>query len=81
MFIFMVGLAISMFKYIVVDPEVCGGKPVIRGTRVTVEVILESLANGWSVEETAREFKIPKEAVLEALKYAYRIVREVSVVK
>ena len=70
-----------MFRFIVFDPEVCGGKPVIKGTRVTVEVVLESLAEGWSVEEVAEEFKIPREAVLEALKYALKILRVVSVVK
>ena len=70
-----------MFRFIVFDPEVCGGKPVIKGTRVTVEVVLESLANGWSVEEVAEEFKIPREAVLEVLKYALKILRVVSVVK
>ena len=70
-----------MFRFIVFDPEVCGGKPVIKGTRVTVEVVLESLAEGWSVEEVAEEFKIPKEAVLEALKYALKILKVVSIVK
>jgi len=70
-----------MFRFIVFDPEVCGGKPVIKGTRVTVEVVLESLANGWSVEEVAEEFKIPREAVLEVLKYALKVLRVVSVVK
>ena len=70
-----------MFRFIVFDPEVCGGKPVVKGTRVTVDVVLESLANGWSVEEVAEEFKIPREAVLEALKYALKILRVVSVVK
>ena len=70
-----------MFRFIVFDPEVCGGKPVIKGTRVTVEVVLESLAEGWSVEEVAEEFKIPKEAVLEVLKYALKILRVVSIVK
>lgn len=34
-----------------VDPEVMVGKPVIRGTRVTVESLLRKLAAGWSVEE------------------------------
>mgnify|MGYP000055854323 CR=1 FL=1 len=29
-----------MFRFIVFDPEVCGGKPVVKGTRVTVEVVL-----------------------------------------
>ena len=70
-----------MFRFIVFDPEVCGGKPVIKGTRVTVEVVLESLAEGWSVEEVAGEFKIPKEAVLEVLKYVLKVLRVVSVVK
>jgi len=70
-----------MFRFVVFDPEVCGGKPVIKGTRVTVEVVLESLAEGWSVEEVAEEFKIPKEAVLEVLKYALKILRVVSIVK
>jgi len=67
-----------MYKYIEVKPDVCGGKPVIKGTRVIIEIILESLANGWSVKETAKEFKIPVEAVLEALKYAHNIVSKVS---
>ena len=67
-----------MFRFIVFDPEVCGGKPVIKGTRVTVEVVLESLAEGWSVEEVAEEFKIPREAVLEALKYALKVLRVVK---
>ena len=39
------------------------------------------MANGWSVEEVAEEFKIPREAVLEALKYALKVLRVVSVVK
>jgi len=46
-----------------------------------VEVVLESLAEGWSVEEVAEEFKIPREAVLEVLKYALKVLRVVSVVK
>jgi len=70
-----------MFRFIVFDPEVCGGKPVVKGTRVTVEVVLESLAEGWSVEEVAEGFKIPREAVFEVLKYALKILRVVSVVK
>ena len=39
------------------------------------------MANGWSVEEVAEEFKIPREAVLEVLKYALKVLRVVSVVK
>jgi uncharacterized protein (DUF433 family) len=36
---------------IVVDPKVLVGKPVIRGTRISVELILDLMANGWSEAE------------------------------
>ena len=36
---------------IVVDPEVLAGKPVVRGTRIAVEFVVELLASGWSQEE------------------------------
>ena len=42
---------------IIIDPEIRHGKPVIKGTRVSVDVILGSLAGGISVEEVATEFR------------------------
>jgi uncharacterized protein (DUF433 family) len=41
---------------IVVDPEVLVGKPVIRGTRLSAELILERLADGWTTEELFRSY-------------------------
>ena len=38
-------------EYIVSDPKVMMGKPVIQGTRITVEIILEKLGNGETVEQ------------------------------
>lgn len=58
------------FKYIVVDEDVLGGKPRIKNTKVSVDVILESLANGWSIEEVAEGYKISVDAILEAVKFA-----------
>jgi len=58
---------------IVIDSEIRHGKPVIRGTRVPVDVILGSLADG-SVEEVAKEYGISKEDVLAAIEYAAKIV-------
>lgn len=43
-------------RYIVRDPKVCGGEPVIKGTRVTVRTILASLAEGDSPEEILKDF-------------------------
>jgi len=38
------------------DPKVCGGEPVIRGTRVTLRTVLASLAEGATIEEILRDF-------------------------
>jgi len=46
----------NLLGRIVIDPEVCHGKPVIRGLRYTVESILEYLAAGDSFEEVLEEF-------------------------
>ena len=51
--------------------EVCGGEPVIRGTRVTVRTILASLAEGASVDEIVADFPtVPHEAVRAMIAYA-----------
>ncbi len=42
---------------ITVDPKVMVGKPVIRGTRLTVEYVLNQLAHGATVEEILQEYK------------------------
>lgn len=43
-------------QHIVRDPKVCGGEPVIKGTRVTVRTVLASLAEGAKVEEILDDF-------------------------
>lgn len=55
-------------------------RPVIRGTRITVDDILEASSEGLSAEEIAEQFRIPKKAVLESLKLAYGIVKRVAVI-
>jgi len=59
---------------IVVDKKVCFGKPVIKGTRVPVVVVLRELANGMSPEEIAEECGIAVEDVRVAVRYAAAIV-------
>lgn len=43
-------------EYIVRDPKICGGEPVVKGTRVTVRTILASLAEGASIQEILADF-------------------------
>jgi len=53
--------------HIVRDPSICGGQPVIRGTRVLVRVVLGYLAHGEPVEVILREFPSLTEADVRAV--------------
>ncbi len=64
----------ELLKRIVVDPKVMAGKPVIKGTRITVDIILELLAAGMMPEEIAEDYNISLEDVRAALLYAARIL-------
>lgn len=59
---------------IAIDPEVRHGKPIIKGTRVPLEIILGSLAGGMEIHEIIREYDLQKEDVLAALAYATRLI-------
>ncbi|MGQ9631819.1 MAG: DUF433 domain-containing protein [bacterium] len=47
----------QLLERIIIDPKVMVGKPVIRGTRLTVEYILNLLAHGATIEEIIQEYK------------------------
>ena len=54
-------------------PDVMMGKPVVRGTRITVELILEKLAAGETIEQVlAAHPRLSKDAVLAAMAFAAR---------
>lgn len=63
---------------IVIDPAVAHGKPVIRGTRVPVTVIVGSLAGGMSFEEIQREYDLTIEDIRAALKFVGEIAEQES---
>ncbi len=48
-----------MSKYIVSDPNIMGGAPVIKGTRIPIQVILYRLKDGYSIEEIHRLYPTP----------------------
>ena len=55
---------------IVVDSEIRAGKPVIKGTRVPVELVVAKLGGGMAIEDVMAEYGVEREDVLSALKYA-----------
>lgn len=63
-------------KRIAVDPEIMGGKPVIKGTRVPVEIIIGGLAGGMTVAEVCAEYRVVEQDVRAALAYAAETLAE-----
>jgi len=69
------------YEWIVADPQLLGGKLSIRGTRLSVSLILECLAAGMSLEEIDEAFDgaFPHEALPEVLKVASEIANTIHV--
>ena len=58
-------------KFILRDPQVCGGEPVIAGTRVTLRTILASLAEGAGIGEILNDFPaLTEEQVMAVIAFA-----------
>jgi uncharacterized protein (DUF433 family) len=63
-----------MSDRIEINPEVCSGKPVVRGTRIPVHTVLGFLAAGDSMEEVLKGYpRLTREDVLACLEYASKI--------
>jgi uncharacterized protein (DUF433 family) len=60
-----------------VDPRICMGQPVIKGTRITVSVILKMLASGQTVNDVLEAYpELQPEDVYQAMKYAAWVVSD-----
>jgi uncharacterized protein (DUF433 family) len=60
-----------------VDPKVLAGKPVIKGTRLSVEFLLELLANGWTDEQILKNYPhLREEDIQAALHYATEATKQ-----
>jgi len=60
-----------MKRLITQNPKILGGKPIISGTRMSVEVILEFLAGGMEIKDMLKEYPFLKREQIEAaIKYA-----------
>jgi len=65
-----------MEDWIVTNPGILAGKPCIRGTRISVEFILELLASGATHDEILRAYpQIPREGLTAALQYAAKSMK------
>ena len=74
------GYVLSMkgHERIIIDPAVCHGRPVIRGTRMPVTLVVGSLAGGMSFEEVQREYDLSLEDIRAALRFVGELAEQES---
>lgn len=72
----------NLIERITIDPEICHGKPTIRGLRYPVENMLELLASGMTIEELITDYPdLEREDFLACLEYAAKLVHVKSIHK
>ncbi len=63
-------MALDWHQYIHADAAILGGKPVIKGTRISVELLTERLADGWTAEDIRASYPhLPAEALPAVFAY------------
>ena len=67
-------VAVEIAPRITLDPQVRFGKPVIKGTRVPVAVILDELAAGTTMEDITREYGVTLQDIRAVLRYAAEVI-------
>jgi uncharacterized protein (DUF433 family) len=61
---------------ITIDPEVLVGKPIVKGTRISVEFVIDLLSRGWTVEQVLKEYDhLRQEDVQACLAYASEMMK------
>lgn len=64
-----------MTNRIAIDPEVCGGRPIVAGTRMRVADVLDALASGATIDELVTDFPyLTHEDIIACLAYGARAV-------
>lgn len=66
----------QLISRITIDPEICHGKPVVRGLRYPVENLLELMSSGMSIQELLLDYPdLEKEDFLACLEYAAKVIQ------
>jgi uncharacterized protein (DUF433 family) len=61
----------SQSDLIITDPAILAGKPVIAGTRISVQLILEKMRDGWTIDDLLDDYpELTREQVIAAIAYA-----------
>jgi uncharacterized protein (DUF433 family) len=69
-------MAMNWQQRITVDPNVLVGKPIIKGTRISVEFVIDLLARGWTTEQILKEYDhLMPEDIQACLAYASEVLK------
>ena len=66
-------------RRIAIDENIRHGKPVIKGTRVPIDIILGSLAGGMTYQEICEDYEITEDDIKAAIKYATKLIADEEV--
>jgi len=65
---------------IVIDPEIASGQPIVKGTRLSVEFLIDLLAQGWTEQQVLDNYPtITRDDLLACFSYAGELLREEAV--
>ncbi len=69
----------SLLQRILIDPNICFGKPCIRGTRIWVSLILDFLAGGMKIEQLLKEYPdLERTDILACIAYGAEMTRYID---
>jgi uncharacterized protein (DUF433 family) len=67
----------ELIERIVINPKIMGGKPIVKGTRITVEQVLKMLAQGLTTKEILKDYPhLSKDDIAAVLLYAAKVAGE-----
>jgi len=71
-----------MFEHISVNPEICGGKPCIKGTRIPVYMVLELVEHGLTFDQIIHDYypQLKIDQIKACIQYANSLVKEEDIV-
>jgi uncharacterized protein (DUF433 family) len=69
-------MILELAPRIVVDPDIRFGKPIIKGTRVPVNLVVAKVAGGMSFTALVEEFDLSRDDIRAALAYAARLIED-----
>ena len=72
----------NLISRITIDPEICNGKPIIRGKRITVQTIIGFLAAGDTIEEVLNQYpSLERDDIRAALEFASQMMDNTFTIK